>query len=110
MQCVMVPEGRRVALSHAETLVRFLMTLTVSFPGYPLDVLQNGYFPKVMIVFTAISRYDHENAPVGKKAKGSKSNQTKRSAKQTFENLIKEYRKTIAVLFEREHFDLKTKE
>jgi hypothetical protein len=72
----MVPEGKRIAMSNAETLVRFLMTLTISYPGYPLEVLQNGFFPKVMIVFTALSRYEidlPEQAQPKKKGKGKKA-------------------------------------
>jgi hypothetical protein len=61
-------------MSNAETLVRFLMTLTISYPGYPLEILANGYFPKVMIVFTALSRYDIElPEQPKKKSKGKKA-------------------------------------
>ena len=80
VQCIMVPEGKRIAMSNAETLVRFLMSLTISYPGYPLDILQNGFFPKVMIIFTALSRYDFESQSPGRKVAGKKSSKPQKTA------------------------------
>ena len=59
------------------------MSLTISYPGYPLEVLSNGFFPRVMIIFTALSRYD-DDAPETIKVKGSKSKAPKQSNEQIF--------------------------
>lgn len=63
MQCVMVPKSTRVPLSACETMVRFLMSLTISYPDYPIKLIENNYIPKIMVVFNGFSRYDADKEP-----------------------------------------------
>ena len=63
----MIPKSTRIPLSAGETMVKFLMSLTVSYPNYPIEILKNKYFPKVMVVFNGFSKYQIESTNTKKK-------------------------------------------
>ena len=64
------PNGGRLTTTVVEILMRYLSTLTVTYPGYDREALEKGLFPKLVIIFTGISPYHESKRDPNRKLKG----------------------------------------
>lgn len=59
---VMIPNSMRVPKDPYMNVAKLLLSLTIAYPNFPIEDLQNGLFPKFYVIFTNFSALIEKNS------------------------------------------------